>query len=364
VRTLREERFQRKLAIANTATRQNDEAHSNVMIFSTKPVKLPVHFRSARFLMNVSTLAFKTLLQTFVLAEALLSTAHGQVPLKVGHAEVIRNEVVSVGEAELIRLSVGDEVVRDETLRTSDDSDARIRLLDDTKLSIGPRSTIKIDRAVYSGEKSYQEITVRLSEGAFRFITGKSDKKSYKIETPLASIGVRGTILDIRIEANQTLVALQDGEASVCSGGQCTQLLKRGHTANVSRDRSGGIRIKRELVPSWTFASVCSGNASLCAPLPPIRKANIAPAALPSPVGTSRITRFCPDGRAMRGGSCDPSRAVATDALPSGGLPKYDLSSPAPLDLPRGNTGLDSAGVGSPPLTPNVPRVQLPVLRR
>jgi len=130
--------------------------------------------------MNVSTLAFKTLLQTFVLAEALLSTAHGQVPLKVGQAEVIRNEVVSVGEAELFRVSVGDEVVRDETLRTSDDSDARIRLLDDTKLSIGPRSTIKIDRAVYSGEKSYQEITVRLSEGAFRFITGKSDKKSYK----------------------------------------------------------------------------------------------------------------------------------------------------------------------------------------
>jgi FecR protein len=334
-----------------------------MMIFSARPVKLPVHFRSARFLMNVSTLAFKTLLRTFVLAEALLSTAHGQAPLKVGQAEVIRNEVVSVGEAELFQVSVGDEVVRDETLRTSDDSDARIRLLDDTKLSIGPRSTIKIDRAVYSGEKSYQEITVRLSEGAFRFITGKSDKKSYKIETPLASIGVRGTILDIRIEANQTLVALQDGEASVCSGGQCTQLLKRGHTANVSRDRNG-IRIKRQLIPSWTFASVCSGNASLCAPLPPIRKANIAPAALPSPVGTSRITRFCPDGRAMRGGSCDPSRAVATDALPSGGLPKYDLSSPAPLDLPRGNTGLDSAGVGSPPLTPNVPRVQLPVLRR
>jgi FecR-like protein len=324
---------------------------------------LRFHFRSARLLMNISTLALKTMLGTFVLAEALFSTAHGQVPLKVGQAEVIRNEVVSVGEAELFQVSVGDEVVRDETLRTSDDSDARIRLLDDTKLSIGPRSTIKIDRAVYSGEASYQEITVRLSEGAFRFITGKSDKKSYKIETPLASIGVRGTILDIRIQEGQTLVALQDGEASVCSGGQCTQLLKRGHTANVSRDRSGGIRINRQLAPSWTFASVCSGNASLCAPLPPIRKASIP--ALPSPAGgTSRITRFCPDGQPMRGGVCDLPRAVATDALPRGGLPKYDLSSPAPLDVPRGDVGLGSPGLGSPPLTPSVPKVQLPGLRR
>ncbi len=293
--------------------------------------------------MKVSTFALKALLGTFVLAETLLSTAHGQTPLKVGQAEIIRNEVVSVGEAKLLRVSVGDEVVRDETLRTSADSDARIRLLDDTNLSIGPRSTIKIDRAVYSGARTYQEITVRLSQGAFRFVTGNSDKKSYKIETPFATIGVRGTILDIRVEANQTLVTLQDGEASVCSGGQCTQLLKRGHTANVSRDRNG-IRIKREAVPSWTFASVCSANASLCAPLPPIRKASIPPAALPSPTGTPR--------------------AVAAEALPNGGLPKYDLSSPPPLEFPRNNTGLDAPGAGSVPATPSVPRVQLPGMRR
>ncbi len=126
--------------------------------------------------MKVSTLAFGTLAGTFALAEMLFSAAYGQVPLKVGRAEAVRNEVVSIGEPELIKVNAGDDVLRDETLRTSDDSDARIRLLDDTKLSLGPRSTIKIDRAVYSGETSYKEITVRLTEGAFRFITGKSDK--------------------------------------------------------------------------------------------------------------------------------------------------------------------------------------------
>jgi hypothetical protein len=319
--------------------------------------------------MNISRLAFRTVGAIFALSEVLFSAAYGQTPLKVGQAEVVRNEVVSIGEPELIRINAGDDVVRDETLRTSDDSDARIRLLDDTKLSLGPRSTIKIDRAVYSGETSYREITVRLTEGAFRFITGKSDKKSYKIETPLASIGVRGTILDIRIQANQTLVTLQDGEASVCSGGRCTELLKRGHTANISRDRNGGIQIKRELVPSWTFASVCSGNSSLCAPLPALRKAGIVPAPLPPAArGKSRITRFCPDGQAMRGSSCDLPKAAATDALPNGGLPKSDLSSTVPLDFPRSNGTADLPGVGSPSLTPGItpsaPRMQLPGLRR
>src|SRR6266436_8620582 len=125
--------------------------------------------------MNVSIFPLKNLGALGLIA-ALSSTAHGQVPLKVGQAEVIRNEVVSVGDTELVRVSVGDQVVRDETLRTSDDSHARIRLLDDTKLSLGPRSTIKIDRAVYSGETSYREITMKLSEGAVSLKKKKSEE--------------------------------------------------------------------------------------------------------------------------------------------------------------------------------------------
>ena len=82
----------------------------------------------------------------------------------------------------------------------------------------------------------YKQITIRLTDGAFRFITGNSDKKSYKIETPTATIGVRGTILDIRIsDRARHWAALQDGKAnSVRAGGKCTQLLERGHTANIT----------------------------------------------------------------------------------------------------------------------------------
>jgi len=181
---------------------------------------------------------------------------------KVGEAEIIRNEVVNVGEAELIPINVGDDLLRDAVIRTSTDSDARFGLIDNTKLTLGPGSTLKIDRAVYSDDSHYKQITIRLTEGAFRFITGNSGKKSYRIETPTASIGVRGTILDIRISEKQTLVALQDGKASVCAASKCTQLLERGHTANVTREGCV-IQIKRDLVPSWTFASVCSGQLRL-----------------------------------------------------------------------------------------------------
>jgi hypothetical protein len=297
---------------------------------------------------------------------AITASAAAQQPVKVGQAEIIRNEVLNVGEAELIPINIGDAVVRDEVVRTSADSDARIGLLDDTKLTLGPGSTLKIDRAVYSGETSYKQITIRLTTGAFRFITGHSDKKSYKIETPFASIGVRGTILDIQVLDNQTLVSLQDGQASVCAGTQCTQLLKRGQTANVLRE-NGVTQIKRELTPSWTFASVCAANSALCAPLPVgnvLKKAGLPAPALPGgkPANT-RIIRFCPNGQ-MVNGECVPTQ----DALRDTSLPLFNGSTTRDNSLPLPNSPLSPSttlgGTGLPQVNPPAGGLSLPTLRR
>ena len=271
--------------------------------------------------------------------------------IKVGQAEIIRNEVLSINGTETTAISVGADVLRDAVLKTNTDSDAKIILLDETRLSLGPSSTLKIDRAVYSGENRYREITIRLTDGAFRFITGNSDKKSYKIVTPQSTIGVRGTILDILVSSDRTMVSLQEGAASVCANSKCVQLLQQGHTADVSK--IGGVtNITRSLVPTWTFASVCSGNQSLCSPIPnAVKKADI-PGTLPSrATDLSKAFGACPAGQVMLGGVCTPSATTPrADQLraPSvaspvdrgaGGLPQ--LSSP--------NLGAPSTGVPSLP---------------
>jgi FecR protein len=284
---------------------------------------------------------------------------------KVGQAEIIRNEVVNATEARLIPINIGDDVVRDEVVRTGADANARFGLIDNTKLTLGPASTLTIDRAVFADESRYKQITIRLTAGAFRFITGNSDKKSYKIETPTATIGVRGTILDIRISERETLVALQDGKASVCAGGKCTQLTERGHTANITRE-GGVIQIKRDLVPTWTFASVCSTNSTLCSPLPALRKANLT-----APVGDKlgkkgAITRFCPDGQPMKGGSCgpglDPLRDTSRD-LPLLN-PTRDAALPETPSISQSLPSTSATDLGRANLPSAVPRLSVPGLRR
>jgi hypothetical protein len=146
---------------------------------------------------------------------------------RIGRAAVIRNDVSQISPR-VIRISAGDEIFRDETVRTAADSDAKFVLRDDTNLSLGPGSTLKLDRAVFSGETRVGDIAVKLSTGAFRFVTGNSSKESYKIVTPLATIGVRGTTLDFLNQRARNIVVLQDGQARVCAGGQCVDLLSPG----------------------------------------------------------------------------------------------------------------------------------------
>src|ERR1700694_931271 len=161
------------------------------------------------------------------------SPAHAQA--RVGEPAVIKNEVVRVMGSATSQINVGDGLLRDEIVRTGLDSAARLVMADSTNLSLGPNATIKLDRTVFNDEHSYREIAIRLTTGAFRFVTGNSDKAAYKITTSLATIGVRGTILDILSQPRNTTVALQDGKSRVCAIiGQCIELTQPGDTAVIT----------------------------------------------------------------------------------------------------------------------------------
>ena len=202
-------------------------------------------------------------LALFLTTGLALSQAHAQA--RVGEAVVIQNEVLRVAGAASNQINIGDAVLRDETVRTGTDSAARFVMADSTNLSLGPNATIRLDRTVFNDEHSYRDIAIRLASGAFRFVTGHSEKTAYRITTPLATIGVRGTILDILSEHGQTIVVLQEGLSSVCSVSfQCIQLTQPGDTAIITLAGGGRVTIKKTNNPPWTFAQTCAAAAGLC----------------------------------------------------------------------------------------------------
>lgn len=203
----------------------------------------------------------------YIFAFCLLTGIAGKTAdaqTRVGEAAVIKNDVVRVLGSATSRINVGDGVLRNETVRTGPDSAARLVMLDNTNLSLGPGSTLKLDRTVFNDERTYRDIAIRLTTGAFRFVTGNSDKTAYKITTSLATIGVRGTTLDILSQRVKTTVVLQDGTSRVCAiGGQCSELTEPGDTAVIT-SAGGKTTIQKTNTPPWTFASTCGAAAGLC----------------------------------------------------------------------------------------------------
>ena len=190
------------------------------------------------------------------------SPAHAQA--RVGEAVVIKNEVVRVAGPSSSQINVGDGVLRDEVVHTGLDSAARLVMADSTNLSLGPNATLKLDRTVFNDEHSYRDIAIRLTSGAFRFVTGHSEKTAYKITTSLATIGVRGTTLDILSERGKTTVVLQDGMGLVCTlNFQCIELTQPGDTAVITLV-NGKVTIQKTHNSPWTFAATCAAAAGLC----------------------------------------------------------------------------------------------------
>jgi hypothetical protein len=147
-----------------------------------------------------------------------------------------------------------------------------------------------LDEFVYSGPTapaSAQRMEIGLTSGVFRFTTGTLNKKAYLISSPVASIGVEGTVLDIDVRGALTRVTLLEGRALVCprrpgvsfeqqrqncerpangrrSSCECVELDSPGQTPKVAL--TGGVnRASRSSTPV-DFASVCAGaGGSLCA---------------------------------------------------------------------------------------------------
>jgi hypothetical protein len=177
----------------------------------------------------------------------------------IGVAAVVRNSVSQL-EPKVTKIAKGDEVVRNEVVRTAADSDARFVLRDDTNLALGPNSTLKLDRTVFDDPKA-GDIAIKLTQGAFRFVTGNSEKEAYVISTPIATMGVRGTTLDILVKKRRNTIVLRAGKVTICmlGSGKCVDLNHEGDTANVtSNGKSASIDVQNR--SSWTFDSACNGQ--------------------------------------------------------------------------------------------------------
>jgi len=114
---------------------------------------------------------------------------------RIGVVSVVKNKVSGTLSGQTRVIGTGAQVFQNEVVTTGVNSSAQLLFRDQTTLTIGADARVALDRFVYDPSSRTGDIVVSIAEGAFRFVSGNAQSESYKINTPSATIGVRGTIV-------------------------------------------------------------------------------------------------------------------------------------------------------------------------
>ena len=134
-----------------------------------------------------------------------------------GHVIMVKGDVIARDDQGQQRpLSRRDPVYDSDTILTGDDSRLQIRFIDKGLLALKANSELSI-RSYRQPDPDQQDdgdILMKLVEGGFRTLTGtigKGNKEAYKVETPVGSIGIRGTMYSVWFSNRELLAGVWNG---------------------------------------------------------------------------------------------------------------------------------------------------------
>jgi hypothetical protein len=151
-------------------------------------------------------------------------------PNAVGVAAAVRNkvEVRSAATRKAHAAVLRERLFMADQVQTGTASQVQLLLLDRTTFTVGANARVTIDRFVYDPAANRRSVGINVAHGAFRFMSGRALGRpggTVNVQTPVAAIGVRGTIFEgvvgedaIRIAEDEPAVGrvkADKGEASL-----------------------------------------------------------------------------------------------------------------------------------------------------
>ena len=134
---------------------------------------------------------------------------------KVGVAAAVKPDATSQPPGgESSTLNIGKPVVYNERIDTSSSGQVQVLLLDGSTFTVGPGSSLIIDKFVYNASTGKGALVASFSKGALRFVGGKLSKNDpgVKVDTPAGALTVRGGIFTMKLGGpNKALITFDYG---------------------------------------------------------------------------------------------------------------------------------------------------------
>jgi ferric-dicitrate binding protein FerR (iron transport regulator) len=147
---------------------------------------------------------------------------------EIGKTVIVVRTVTGTLATDVRQLVINDGVAQNELIATAPDAASEIEFVDGTKLTLGPRAHVVLDKFVYDPDPSKGAFFLSVSEGVFRFVTGTMAHQSYSIKTPNGTVGVRGTVFNMLVFSNSSIVQVVDGEVFGTAADGTPRAFRRG----------------------------------------------------------------------------------------------------------------------------------------
>lgn len=153
------------------------------------------------------------------------ATAVTRAGTAAGTVQQVKGEVSAARGNAAIIVNTGSVMNEGDAISTAAGASVLIQLEDGAKLLIRPNSRVILTRTTNSGPLATLEHSIELAIGAIRYVTGsvgRSRPQGVRFSTPTATIGIRGTDIDIvyapkmrSLGAQGTYVRVNRGEISL-----------------------------------------------------------------------------------------------------------------------------------------------------
>lgn len=178
----------------------------------------------------------------FILASTMTAAADPPLPTPVGRVIWVKGTFKATMPNNEVRVLQKSSVIYlQDTLTTDANSQAQIAFTDNSLVTFRANSKFVVDQYSYQPQSkggSVGKYFMSLIEGGFRTITGliaKNNPNDYKINTPVATIGVRGTDYSVYVHNGELFVGYTQGTPCVTSGNQQLCLDAKTPYANVPK---------------------------------------------------------------------------------------------------------------------------------
>lgn len=139
------------------------------------------------------------------------------------YAAPVGEVIFAIGQVHLKdaqeKVHKGFHIVAGQTLVTGPSGHVHIRFVDQGFVSVRPNSVMRVEQYVVDQQDpNKHRIKFELQEGTGRWITGRAGQMSknwFRVNTPVGSIGVRGTDFVVQTSAAETRVAVYQGGVTV-----------------------------------------------------------------------------------------------------------------------------------------------------